>query len=275
MRRNLLHTLSGCLFFAALCGCADLKEINAFALTSHQVMVNNKYISYGYFEFATDSSYIYHPFPGQLLGVDCNCEAQKKLDTFTSKQCQVMANYFAKLAVFTDPESAIDAMPVGNALAAGTYGSFAITSEETTITNAAAIAVSDLVTSGYKNKKMKIFIKVYHDSVQPLISYLKLRSAIFEAFLVNMKIFLTKEADSLLTITDKREGKWPILLTYEMQKKEIDREIDLYKKREQDFETLIEAGDLIYHNQEDLKNKDFIFKLKTVVNDLSLNSHPK
>ncbi len=275
MRPNLLHTLSGCLLIAALCGCADLKEINTFALTGHQVMVNNKYISYGYFEFATDSSYIYHPFPAQLLGVDCNCEAQKKLDTFTSNQCQVMANYFAKLAVFTDPESAVDAMPVGNALEAGTYGSFAITSEETTITNAAATAVSDLVTSGYKNKKMKIFIKVFHDSVQPLISYLKLRSAIFEAMLVNMKIYLTKEADSLLTITDKREGKWPILLTYEMQKKEINREIELYKKREQDFETLIEAGDLIYHNQEDLRNKDFIFKLKTVVNDLSLNAHPK
>ncbi len=275
MNRNLFHILSVCLFFAALCGCTDLKEINSFAKTSHRVMVNNKYISYGYFEFATDTSFIYHPFPGQLRDVDCNCEAQKKLDTFTSKECQVTANYFAKLAVFTDPESAIDAMPVGNSLEAGSYGGVVITSEETTIMNGAAIAISDLVTSGYKNKKMKIFIKVYHDSVQPLISYLKLRSAIFEAMLVNMKDYLTKEADSLLTITDKREGKWPILLTYEMQKKEIDREIALYKKREQDFQTLIEAGDLIYHNQEDLKNKDFIFKLKSMVNDLSLNSHPK
>ena len=51
----------------------------------------------------------------------------------------------------------------------------------------------------------------------------------------------------------------------ELQKKEIDREIELYKKREQDFETLIKAGDLIYQNQEDLKNKDFIFKLKSLL----------
>ena len=275
MHRNLIHILSGCLFFAALSGCADLKEINSFALTSHQVMVNNKNISYGFFEFATDSSYIYHPYPGQLLEVDCNCASQKKLDAFTSDECQVTANYFARLAVFTDPESAIDAMPVGNALAAGSYGGVVITSEETTIMTGLATAVSDVLTSGYKAKKMKLFITIYHDSVQPLISYLKLRSAIFEALLVNMKDFLTKEADSLLTITSKREVKWPILISYELQKKEIDREIDLYKKREQDFETLIKAGDLIYQNQEDLKNKDFIFKLKTVVNELSLNAHPK
>jgi CMP-N-acetylneuraminic acid synthetase len=275
MRPNLILILSGCLILAALSGCADLKEINVFALTSHQVMVNNKYISYGYYEFARDTSYIYHPYPGQLLDVDCNCEAQKIRDTFTSDQCQVMVNYFAKLAVFTDPGSAIDAMPVGNALTAGAYGSFAVTREEVTVMNAAATAVSDLFTSGYKEKKMKLFITKYHDSVAPLISYLKIRSAIFGAMLVNMKDFLTKEADSLLTITNKREVKWPILISYEMQKKEIDREIDLYKKREQDFETIIEAGDLIYHNQEDLRNKDFIFKLKTLVNDLSLNAHPK
>jgi hypothetical protein len=275
MRRNLIHILSGCLFWVAFSGCIDLKEINTFALTSHQVMVNNKYISYGYFEFATDTSYIYHPYPGQLLDVDCNCEAQRKLDTFTSDECQVTANYFAKLAVFTDPASAIDAMPVGNALTAGSYGGVVISREETTIMTGLATAVSDVLTSGYKSKKMKLFIKIYHDSVQPLISYLKLRSNIFEAMLVNMKDFLTKEADSLLTITNKREIKWPILLTYEMQKKEIDREINLYKKREQDFETLIEAGELIYHNQEDLRNKDFLFKLKTMVNDLSLNAHPK
>jgi hypothetical protein len=275
MSRFISPLLLGSFILIGFDSCADLKEINSFALTSQQVMEKNKNISYGYVDYSTDSSYIYHPIPEHLKDVDCTCIQQKKLDELNKEEYQILSNYFAALALFTDPKSSIDLTPAGDAIQSGTYGSITITDQESSIAGGLTTFLTDVLTTGYKSKKIKQFIELYHDSVAPLISFMKLRTGAFTGKVSIMEEKLRTSADLLLRITDKNETKWSVLFTYELQKKELDEKLALYKDCDYDYDKVIAGGDLIYQNINNLQSEDFKKKLKTIIRNLIYNADTK
>ncbi len=255
--------------------CVNLKEVNSFALTSQQIMDKNKTVSFGYYDYFHDSAYIYHSMPDHLRDADCHCVAEKKADTIISNECSLLSAYFATLARFADPKYAISVNPLGKSVPAGTYGMVTISDQEANIASGLAIGLSDLFTTEYKSRNLKVFISSYHDSVAPLISLLRIRANTLGARIVNLQIELEHMADSLISYTKDKEVKWPILLSYEQKMKSLSETLVLYQHREKDFEKVLEGGQLIYENAQHLNSKSFKDKMTVLVSDLSLNSNIK
>jgi hypothetical protein len=255
--------------------CANLKEVNSFAVTSQQIMDKNKTVNWGYYAYFHDSAYIYHSMPDHLRDVDCHCDGEKKADTIITNECSLLSVYFGVLAKFTDSKSAIDVNPLGQAVQAGTYGHMTVSSQESGIVSGLATGLSDLFTTGYKSKKLKIFITSYHDSVAPLISLLKIRANSLAARIVNLELEIDHVADSLISSTDRKDVKWPILFVYERKMKELAETVIVYRHREEDFEKVLAGGQLIFENSQHLNSRDFKQKLKILVSDLTLNANIK
>ena len=272
------------IFFATAAGCVNLKEVGSFAKVSQEITDKNKDISYGYYDYLHDSAYIFHSMPDKLWDLDCRCEAVKEADSSLRNECVILSAYFGKLALFADPRSAIDLNPIGRSVNAGAYGSLTITTQEANIAAGLAKGLSDLFTTGYKSRKIKQFIRIYHDSVAPLISLLAIRANSFAGRIGNLQQRLTTDADTLLHRIKKKEERdvnhinlnemrWPIVISYERQMKDLAAIIDLYSHREMDFIRILNAGQLIYQNAENLRSKDFRKKLKDMVSDLALNAN--
>src|ERR1700694_3717608 len=119
--------------------CVDLKEVGSFATTSQQIMEKNKTVRYGYYDYYSDSAYIYHSMPDNLRDVDCHCDAEKQADTSITNECIILSAYFGKLALFTDPKAAIDVNPLGKSVRAGAYGLITVSKEESNIASALAM----------------------------------------------------------------------------------------------------------------------------------------
>jgi len=275
MSKTISQILLAGFVLISLCSCTDLKEINAFALTGQQAMEKGKGISYGFEKYSVDSSYVFHPFPDQLKDVDCTCTQQKKLDVLNKKEYQILSDYFGALALFTDPKSSIDITPVGDAVQSGTYAGITISDDESSITATLSGFLTDAVTTGYKSKKLKQIIKLYHDSVVTLIAFMKLRSDALVGEIENMQEILRTNTDKLLRTADKNETKWSLLFTYELQKKEWDGKLAMYKDFDSDFDKITAGGNLIYQNMNNLKSKDFKKKLNTIIRNLIYNGDTK
>jgi hypothetical protein len=259
----------------AFCRCADLKEVGSFAATSQQIMEKNKTVSYGYYDYYHDSAYIYNSMPADLRDADCHFDAEKQADTSITNECALLSAYFGKLALFTDPKAAIDVNPLGKSVTAGRYGMITISNEESNIASGLATGLSDLFTTTYKSKKLKDFIRNYHDSVAPLIGFLAIRARNIAIRMRSLELEVKHVADSLISHTNQNELKWPILFTYEREMKDLSGIRALYMQREQDFLDVQKGGEFIYQNAAHLRSRDFKKKLKILVSDLILNANIK
>jgi hypothetical protein len=259
----------------AFSGCADLKEVGAFATTSQQIMDNNKTISFGYYDYYHDSAFIYHSMPVNLRDVDCHCDAEKQADTSLANECIILSAYFGKLALFTDPKAAINVNPLGKSVTAGTYGMITISSQESNIASGLATGLSDLFTTTYKLEKLKVFIRNYHDSVAPMIGLLAIRAHNMAIRMRSLQIEVDQVADSLISHTQQPELKWSVLYAYELEIKELSRVRDLYIERERYFRNVMKGGELIYKNADNLHADNFKRELKALVSDFSLNANIK
>jgi hypothetical protein len=259
----------------AFSSCVDLKEVGSFAAVSQQIMEKNRTVSYGYYDYYRDSAYIYHPMPDHLRDADCHCDAEKQADTSIANECTILGAYFGKLALFTDPKAAIDINPLGKSVTAGTYGMISISNEESSIASGLATGLSDLFTTTYKSKKLKGFLRNYHDSVAPLIGWLAIRAHNLALRMRSLQIEVDQVADSLISHTKQNELKWSILFTYEREMKDLSRIRDLYLERERDFKNVLNGGELIYQNADNLHSGDFKKRLKSLASDLALNANIK
>jgi hypothetical protein len=275
MSRLISKILLGCFILVGLISCADLKQINAFAVASHQALEKNKNISYGFVKYAEDSSYIYHPYPDGLGEVDCSCSQQQKLDSINKTEYQALSKYFEALAKFTDPKYSFDLTPVNDAVPSGTYAGITITDEESSIVTTLTGFLSGVITSGYKSRKLQDYIKLYQDSVAPLIAFMKIRSEALGKKIKVMEHQLWNEANGLLRSEHDDKMKWPVLFTYELHKKELDREIEIYSDAVYHLNKVTEGGNLIYQNMEHLKSEEFKKKLNAIIRNLIYNGDSK
>jgi hypothetical protein len=267
----------GLLFCVVLtiAGCANLKEVNSFALASKQTLDRNSAAPFGYYTYFHDSAFIYHYLPDHLRDVDCHCDAAKQADAHIANEFSLLSLYFATLARFADPAAAINLIPVGAAVPAGTYGPVTISANEATYASRLAAGLTVLATTRYKAKKIPEFMAVYRDSVAPLITLLKIRADNLSGRIVNLQLQLDRIADSLISFSADKAVRMPVLFVYERQRKELDATLAAYQQRVDDLETVIAGGQLIVDNLADLHSKSFKDKMMSLVNSLALNANGK
>jgi hypothetical protein len=258
---------------AAFARCANVKEVNAFALSSRQSLEKQRTEDFGYYSYYHDSTYLYHYLPDHLRDVDCHCEAEKQADAHIASEYNLLVAYFSALARFADASSSINFAPMASPVPAGTYGRVNITTQEASYAASLAKALTALATTGYKAKKMPKFMATYRDSVAPLITLLKIRADNLAGRMVNLQLQLERVADSLISFSSDRAVKMPVLFVYEQKRKELDATLAHYQQRVHELETIIAGGQLIVDNLDNLNSKSFKDKMMSLVNAFSLNYH--
>jgi hypothetical protein len=263
------------LFFCAavFVRCANLKEVNAFAVSSKQTLDKQRSEDFGYYAYYHDSTYIYNYLPDHLRDVDCHCEAEKQADAHIAGEYNLLVGYFAALARFDDAGSAFNFASIGSPVPPGTYGHVNFTTQEASYAVYVAKALSTLTTTGYKAKKIPVFMKEYRDSVAPLITLLKIRADNLAGRMVNLRLQLDRVTDSLISFASDRAVKMPVLFVYEQKRKELDASLAHYQQRVHELETIIAGGQLIADNLGNLHSKSFRDKMMSLVNALVLNYH--
>src|SRR5258708_20942463 len=156
--------------------CAALKEVNSFALASHEVLEKNRSATFGYYSYSKDSAFIFHYLPDHLRDVDCHCDVAKQADAHIASEYSLLGAYFGSLAKFADPHSSFDLSPMATSLLPGTYGPFSVTLQEYSIASKLTMVLSGLATPHYKARHIPAFMAMYRDSVAPLITLLKIRA---------------------------------------------------------------------------------------------------
>lgn len=258
---------------ALFCRCVDLKEVNAFAVASHQVFATGVPRSFGFYQYCHDSTYIFHYLPKHLRDLDCDCDGGKKADSVLAMEYYNLSLYFAALARLSDPKSSITADTLGNAIKAGTYGPITISTTESGMAASISAALRDLITTGYKSKKKKHILPYYNDSIQYMIGQLKLHAQNIEGRIINLGIEVTHVADSLISYTKNEENKWPMLFSYEQKMAAFDQDLIIYRAIERNIDKIISAQQFICDHIDDLKSESFRKKLATLVSDLKFNAN--
>lgn len=258
---------------AAFAQCANVKEVNAFALSSRQTLEKQRTETFGYYSYSHDSTYLYHYLPNHLRDVDCHCEGEKQADVHIASEYNLLVAYFATLARFADAGSAIHFAPLASPVPAGTYGQVTITTQEASYATYLAKALTTLTTTGYKAKKIPVFMATYRDSVAPLIMLLKIRADNLAGRMVNLQLQLDRVTDSLISFTTDRAVKMPVLFVYEEKRRQLDATLVHYQQRVHELETIIAGGQLIADNLDNLNSKSFKDKMTSLVNGLAANYH--
>lgn len=266
--RNFLLSL---LLAVAFTRCADLKEVESFALASKQVMDKGSSAPFGYSSYSQDSAFIFRYLPDHLRDVDCACDAARQADAHIAGEYALLSTYFAVLAKFADPKAAINFAPMSSSLPAGTYGPVTVTAQEANIAAKLTRALTALVTTKYKAKRIPGFMATYHDSVAPLITLLKIRADNLAGKIGLLQLQLTRVADSLISFAEHTEVKMPVVFVYEQKKKELDATLAAYQQRVHDLETVITGGQLIVDNIDNLHSRPFKDKMVSLVSAISLN----
>jgi hypothetical protein len=259
----------------SLAGCANLREVNSFAVRSKQVLDKDGAAPFGYYTYFHDSAFIYHYLPDELRDVDCHCDAAKQADAHIASEFSLLSTYFATLARFADPAAEVNFIPVGAAVPAGTYGPVTISTNEAAYASRLAAGLTVLATTQYKAKKIPGFMAAYRDSVAPLIMLLKIRAENLSGRIVNLQLQLDRVADSLIHFSTDKAVRMPVLFVYERQRKELDATLAAYQQRVHDLETIIAGGQLIVDNLGDLHSKSFKDRMMSLVNALALNANGK
>jgi len=257
----------------AFARCANVKEVNAFALSSKQVLDKHHAETFGYYSYYHDSTYLYHYLPDHLRDVDCHCDAERQADAHIANEYALLSTYFATLARFADAGTSFNFAPVGASVPAGSYGRVTITTQEASYATYLATALTTLTTTRYKAKKIPEFMRTYRDSVAPLITLLKIRTDNLAGRMINLQLQLDRTTDSLLNAMPDHAVRMPVLFVYEQKRKELDATLAHYQQRVHDLETMIAGGQLIVDNIADLHSKSFKDKMMSLVNALVLNYH--
>lgn len=273
MPLSLRHSIL--LFFctAVFVRCANVREVNAFALSSRQTLDKQRTEDFGYYAYYHDSTYLYNYLPDHLRDVDCHCDAEKQADAHIAGEYNLLIAYFATLARFADAGASFNFAPIGSPVPAGTYGHVNISAQEASYSAYVAKALSTLTTTGYKAKKIPVFMAEYRDSVAPLITLLRIRADNLAGRMVNLQLQLDRVADSLISYAADRAVKMPVLFVYEQKRRELNATLAHYQQRVHELETIIAGGQLIVDNLDNLHSKSFKDKMMSFVNALALNYH--
>jgi hypothetical protein len=249
-------------------GCVQFKEVSQFTDSSLKSLENDQQIGYGYADYCFDSCYIFNISGRQLVDFDCNCGNAEIYDTLIQKEYNILGAYFAALGKLAGSKSTIDFLPMGTAVAAGTYGKLIITSTESGAVNALAQAATYVFTTKYKSKKIKEIIVKYNDTLSTAMELMKLHIDNLRSMIEVMRTKLQLRCDLLMARSSSDAEKWAIVYTYKQKLKELGRIVSTYDKRYQSMDKIRQGHATLYENVNDLQSEVLKTRIVGLANDI-------
>ena len=250
-------------------GCVQLKEVQTFTETSQKALESDQQIGYGYADYCFDSCYIFNASGHQLVDFDCNCSNAEVYDTLIQKEYNILGAYFAALGKLAGSKSTINFLPLGTAVAAGTYGKMTITSTESSVVNALSQAATYVFTTKYKSKKIKEIIVKYNDTLSTAMELMKLHIDNLKSMIELMRTKLQLRCDLLMARGGPSDAeKWAVVYTYKQKWKELGKIVSTYDKRYQSMDTIRQGHVTLYENVNDLQSEVLKKRIVGLANDI-------
>jgi hypothetical protein len=260
-------------FIIFLCGCVPLKEVGAFSACSQNTLLGLHY-TYGYYEYCSDSCYVFNKAAKYLKDVECDCKRDTVLDTLLKKEFAIIGAYYAGLTKLSGG-SGINFAPIGKSISAGTYAGITISSTEESVFNKLSTVATNLITLNYKTNKIKEIITEYDKSVQESLGMLALHMDNLESKIKLMNTFYGTQANVLLKSAGESE-RWLIIATYKQKSKQFADDAKIYNNFQRTIKIVIKGDSLLSANIGNLKDETFKKKILDIAGDISyLNSNTK
>jgi hypothetical protein len=230
--------------------------------------------TYGYYEYCSDSCYVFNKAAKYLKDVECDCKRDTVLDTLLKKEFAIIGAYYAGLTKLSGG-SVINFAPIGKSISAGTYAGITISSTEASVFNKLSTVATNLITLNYKTNKIKQIITEYDKSVQESLGMLALHMDNLESRIKLMNTFYGTQANVLLKSAGESEG-WLIIATYKQKSKQFADDAKIYNNFQRTIKIVIKGDSLLNANIGNLKDETFKKKILDIAGDISyLNSNTK
>lgn len=250
-------------------GCAPMKEVHEFGVTSHDGLDRVGDAAYGYYDYCFDSCLVFAGPGIYLRDFDCDCHHGRDFDTVLKKECRALGAYFAALAKLADPSAAISCAPIGGSIQGGTYGSFTVTATEASIATTIATGASYLLTTGYKDKKIREIIGRYHDSVGMALSLVMLHVDNLRSKIQLLEIGLKQRCDTLMIQAQAPRDKWMVAYAYKQKIMQWDQVLAVFDARYKTLEQVRTGNETIFKRIDQLKSEGFKKTIMDITGNIS------
>lgn len=268
MKRQSLLILI-CFVSSLAIGCADLKGISTFSISSAKTLSQQP--SYGYSHYCGDSCYIYakdSPY------ITCPCESSKAVlyDTLLKREAAWLEAYFNALSQLSGAGTVIDVDTLAGTIQAGQYGQYNVSSTNVQVFGGITTAARDLLSAGVKSKDIRRNLHRYGDSVTAMMDLYIIQLSALDGLTGNLVIHLKQQ----LTLYGIKASPGP--QRYAVLHAFIEKIRDL-QDRDNQMGHMIQQLQLVrkgYHqlveNADNLSSKTLRQKLLALVNNIAFLS---
>jgi hypothetical protein len=149
-----------------------------------------------------------------------------------------------------------------------------VTQTETNIVNALADVATAVLTTNFKNSKIKEVIFKYNVSVVGAVKILELHTDNLRSKIDLMQLTLTDRSELLLKNATTESEKWGIVYAYKKEFKEIEQIKTLYDKRYKQLEMIRNGHQQLFDNIENLHAESLKKSLTILARDIYGISNP-
>ncbi|MFA6246589.1 MAG: hypothetical protein WC615_06590 [Mucilaginibacter sp.] len=164
MKKISLYCIFLLLTGGLISGCVSFKEVGTFTASSTKSLQDAR-ITYGNYQYCLDTCLLSKTNYRYLKELDCDCSRDSLRDTVILNEFAILSGYYAALTQLSGT-SEIAFGPLGKSLAKGDYGIFKISEDQSNLFNGLSTALTKLVTTNYKDRKLKQFITAHNDTVK-------------------------------------------------------------------------------------------------------------
>jgi hypothetical protein len=232
-----------------------MKEVRHFGVTCQQGLDKIGAAQYGYYDYCYDSCLVFNRKGDFLRDYDCDCSHGRAFDSVFKNELSILSGYFAGLARLADPSAAISCSPIGNAVHQGTYGSMTISATEAAVTSGLATAATYLFTTGYKDRKIKDIIGLYHDSVNTALMLMMLHLDNLRSKIQLLELGLRQRGDTLVSQAQTPGDKWNLAYAYKQKIWQWDQVITSFNDRFNTLSEIRKGNDELFHRIDQLKSE--------------------
>ncbi|MFD0765466.1 hypothetical protein ACFQZI_11435 [Mucilaginibacter lutimaris] len=251
----LLVLLTGSL----ISGCVSFKEVGTFTASSTKSLQEAK-ITYGNYQYCLDTCLLSKTNYRYLKELNCECSRDSLRDTVIANEYAILSGYYAALTQLSGT-SEIAFGPLGKSLAKGDYGIFKISEEQSNLFNGLSAALTKVVTTTYKNRKLKKFIAAHNDTVKLCLATLKGQLTLLRWNINATETKFDRLVRGVLSQTDTIEQaagqKVAIAYIVNRQRAKWQQEKQHCDKLLAGIQTIEEGQALLFSNVSNLKSQSF------------------
>jgi hypothetical protein len=267
--RNLVLLVAAAGLFTS---CVDLKAVNTYAESSQKSFLAENVPAYGYAAYVYDSAYIFGV--GRFLKYyDADSAQAIGFDTIIAKEYSLLAAYFNALAKLSGSSETIHADTLTGALAAGTYGSFTITTTEAGVATELGVAAKFLLTAGIRDKDIKNNLSKNWPAVKGLLDTLALHHSNLQLKIANLQSNLELRSDTLARSASTAAERWSVVYDYKEKIRELSAVIHKYEIKRTMIANILKGYQKLLDDDSHWKSKDLKDKIGRLVAEINYLSN--